>query len=47
MKTIYMAQTLNLMANGKHKEAQELISSGEVKELETGEKYLIIQNGEI
>ncbi len=41
MKVIYMQQTLHLMSNGKAKEVEILIASGEVKKLEEGINYLV------
>lgn len=42
MKTIYMQQTLTMMANGKAREVDELIASGEVKQTQDGINYLLI-----
>jgi hypothetical protein len=41
MKVIYMQETLQLMSNGRAKEVEELISSGEVKKSEQGVNYLL------
>ena len=42
MKTIYMQQTLTIMANGKAREVDELIASGQVKQTQDGINYLLI-----
>jgi hypothetical protein len=48
MKVIYMQETLQLMSNGRAKEVEELISSGEVKKSEQGVNYLltIVEDGD-
>ena len=42
MKTIYMQQTLQLMSNGRYREVEELIASGEIKQIQQGINYLVI-----
>jgi hypothetical protein len=46
MKVIYMQETLQFMANGRTREVENLIASGEVKQTEEGINYLltIIEN---
>ena len=39
---IYLEETLNLMSNGRLKEVENLVKSGEVKTTEKGTKYLLI-----
>jgi hypothetical protein len=48
MKVIYMQETLQLMSNGRAREVEELISSGEVKKSEQGVNYLltIVEDGD-
>lgn len=41
MKTIYMETTLRIMSIDKHKEVQDLLEKGVVKEVE-GYKYLVV-----
>lgn len=41
---IYMNQTITLMSATRRKETEELIKSGEVKQVEGLEPYLIIKN---
>ena len=41
MKVIYMQDTLTLMANGRAREVEDLISSGQVKQTESGINYLL------
>ncbi|CAB4125370.1 hypothetical protein UFOVP54_122 [uncultured Caudovirales phage] len=41
MKVIYMQQTLHLMSNGRAKETEILISSGQVKQTQDGINYLL------
>ena len=48
MKIIYMGQTINMLAQIKLNEGDKesikaLVDSGEVKELESGLKYLVIE----
>ena len=42
MKIIYMSTTLGLIHEQNPIEAQEILAKGEVKELETGFKYVVI-----
>lgn len=42
MKVIYMQQTLQLMANGKAREVENLISSGEIKQTQESINYLVV-----
>ena len=42
MKVVYMQETLQLMSNGRAKETEILIASGEVKRSEQGHNYLVI-----
>jgi hypothetical protein len=46
MKVIYMEQTLNLMAHGRAREVEKLIASGQVKQMQEGINYLIIEDGD-
>lgn len=41
MKVIYMQQTLQLMSNGRAKETEILIASGQVKQTQDGINYLV------
>ena len=41
MKVIYMQETLQFMANGRTREVEKLIASGEVKQTEEGISYLL------
>lgn len=41
---IYMEQTLAIIANHDHKIFQKLVSAGQVKETESGIKYLVIKD---
>ena len=41
MKVIYMQQTLQLMSNGRAKETDILIASGQVKQTQDGVNYLL------
>lgn len=41
MKVIYMQETLTLMSNGRAREVENLISSGQVKQTENGINYLL------
>ena len=41
MKVVYMQETLQLMSNGRAKETEILIASGEVKKSEQGVNYLL------
>ena len=41
MKVIYMQQTLQLMSNGRAKETDILIASGQVKQTQDGINYLL------
>lgn len=41
MKVIYMQETLTLMSNGRAREVEDLISSGQVKQTENGINYLL------
>ena len=41
MKVIYMQQTLQLMSNGRAKETELLIASGQVKQTQDGVNYLL------
>ena len=48
MKVIYMERTIQLMSNGRAKETEILIASGEVKKSEQGVNYLltIVEDGD-
>lgn len=41
MKVIYMQQTLQLMTNGRAREVENLISSGEIKQTQQDNNYLV------
>ena len=41
MKVVYMQETLTLMSNGRAREVEDLISSGQVKQTESGINYLL------
>ena len=41
MKVIYMEGTIALMSHGRAKEVEDLISSGQVKQTESGINYLL------
>jgi hypothetical protein len=41
MKVIYMQETLHLISNGRAREVENLIASGEVKQTEEGINYLL------
>jgi hypothetical protein len=41
MKVIYMQQTLQLMANGRAREVENLIASGEIKHTQESINYLV------
>ena len=41
MKVIYMQETLHLMSNGRAREVENLVSSGQVKQTESGINYLL------
>ena len=40
MSVIYMEQTLNLLAQKNLKETEKLVKQGEIKQTESGTKYL-------
>ena len=42
MKLIYMASTLGMIHERNPLEAQQILAQGEVKQLETGVKYIVI-----
>lgn len=43
MAVIYMEQTLNLLAQKAFEETQKLVKQGEIKQTESGTKYLKIR----